>query len=278
MSVTRVFQEVPVVKSFDRSPASPELIVVMPAYNEQESVRKVVLEWFAELECWTDRFVFLAIDDGSLDGTHHALECLRDRLGPRFELLRHGNRGHGQSCLVGYRMACERGIPWVLQIDSDGQCDPQFFHRFWRDRSRYDVIYGHRWRRDDGVRRMIASMVLKATLAFSCRTWCRDANVPYRLMQTHRLLTVLDTIPQEFVLANVALAVQLRRHGWNEGCVPIRFRDRYAGTPSVRLGQFGCKARQLVQQLQALAPVGPQRVELHETRADHEAPPRRRVA
>jgi len=278
MSVARVFQEVPVVKSFDRSPASPELIVVMPAYNEQESLRKVVLEWFAELECWTDRFVFLAIDDGSRDDTRRVLERLREQLGPRFELLCHANRGHGQSCLVGYRMACERGIPWVLQIDSDGQCDPQFFHRFWRDRSRYDVIYGYRWRRDDGVRRMIASMVLKATLAFSCRTWCRDANVPYRLMQTHRLLTVLDTIPQEFVLANVALAVQLRRHGWNEGCVPIRFRDRYAGTPSVRLGQFGGKARQLVRQLQALAPVGPQRVVLHETRADHDAPPRRRVA
>jgi hypothetical protein len=97
-------------------------------------------------------------------------------------------------------------------------------------------------------------------------------------MQTHRLQAVLDTIPQEFVLANVALAVQLRRHGWNEGCVPIRFRDRYAGTPSVRLGQFGGKARQLVRQLQALAPVGPQRVVLHETRTDHDAPARRRVA
>jgi dolichol-phosphate mannosyltransferase len=194
MSVARVFQEVPVVKSFDRSPASPELIVVMPAYNEQESLRKVVLEWFAELECWTDRFVFLAIDDGSRDDTRRVLERLREQLGPRFELLCHANRGHGQSCLVGYRMACERGIPWVLQIDSDGQCDPQFFHRFWRDRSRYDVIYGYRWRRDDGVRRMIASMVLKATLAFSCRTWCRDANVPYRLMQTQRLLTVLDRV------------------------------------------------------------------------------------
>lgn len=278
MSTPRVFQEVSAVKNFDRSLGSPDLMVVMPAYNEQESVRKVVLEWFAELECWTDRFVLLAIDDGSSDGTRPALEGLRDRLGPRFEVLSHGNRGHGQSCLVGYRMACDRGIPWVLQIDSDGQCDPAFFHRFWRDRSRYDVIYGYRWRRDDGVRRMIASMALKATLAVSCRTWCRDANVPYRLMQTHRLPAVLDTIPRDFVLANVALAVQLRRQGWSEGCVPIRFRDRYAGTPSVRLGQFGGKARQLVEQLHALAPVEPHPAVVHETRAPADELPRRRAA
>ena len=266
------------MNSFDGSADVPDLMVVMPAYNERESVRKVVLEWFAELECWTERFVFLAIDDGSSDDTYDALARLRGRLGPRFELLRHANRGHGQSCLAGYRMACDRGIPWVLQIDSDGQCDPQFFHRFWRDRSRYEVIYGYRWRRDDGVRRMIASMVLKATLAVSCQTWCRDANVPYRLLQTRRLPAVLDTIPPEFVLANVALAVQLRRQGWSEGCVPILFRDRYAGTPSVRLGQFGGKARQLVRQLRALAPVGPHLVGPHHTRTDDEAPPRRRAA
>lgn len=237
------------------SPTPPELLVVMPAYNEQESVRKVVLEWFAEVECWTERFVFLAIDDGSRDGTRHVLQRLGDRLGTRFELLSHGNRGHGQSCLLGYRIACERGIPWVLQIDSDGQCDPASFHRFWRDRERHAVIYGYRWWRDDGFRRTIASVVLKLTLAAVCRTWCRDANVPYRLMQTAGLAAVLDTIPTDFMLANVALAVQLRRAGWQEGCVPIRFRDRYAGTPSVRLGQFGGKARQLVEQLRGLPSV-----------------------
>ena len=38
-----------------------ELMIVMPVYNEQASVRKVVMEWFQEVETWTERFVFLAI-------------------------------------------------------------------------------------------------------------------------------------------------------------------------------------------------------------------------
>lgn len=239
----------------DASSVSPELLVVMPVYDEQESVRKVVMEWFAELNCWTERFAFLAIDDGSRDGTRAVLERLSDQLGPRLEVMSHANRGHGQSCLAGYRIACERGIPWVLQIDSDGQCDPAYFHRFWRDRTRFDVIYGYRWWRDDGARRTLASIILKVTLAATCRTWCRDANVPYRLMQTAGLVDVLATIPADFSLANVALAVQLRRQAWHEGNVPIRFRDRYAGTPSVRLNQFGGKARQLVEQLRRLPAV-----------------------
>ena len=41
----------------------PELMVVVPVYNEQASVRKVVGEWFDELANWTDRFVLVAIND-----------------------------------------------------------------------------------------------------------------------------------------------------------------------------------------------------------------------
>ena len=38
----------------------PELLIVLPVYNEQASVRKVVIEWFQEVENWTEDFVFLA--------------------------------------------------------------------------------------------------------------------------------------------------------------------------------------------------------------------------
>ena len=32
----------------------PELAIILPVYNEQASVRKVVLEWFQEIENWTE--------------------------------------------------------------------------------------------------------------------------------------------------------------------------------------------------------------------------------
>lgn len=233
----------------------PELMVVMPVFNEQASVRKVVLEWFQEIENWTEDFVFLAINDGSTDGTLRLLERLRDQLGSRLEIINRPNRGHGQSCLEGYRTACARGIPWVMQIDSDGQCDPQYFFRLWRLREKAEVIYGYRFRRDDGWRRGLASVVLKAVLLVVARAYCIDANVPYRLMSTRRLREVLACIPDEFFLANVALAVLLRRARWKEAVVPIRFRERYGGEPSVTLGKFGGKAWELVGQLGQLKPL-----------------------
>ena len=42
---------------------APELAIIMPVCNEQASVRKVLTEWFHEIENWTESFVFLCIDD-----------------------------------------------------------------------------------------------------------------------------------------------------------------------------------------------------------------------
>jgi len=228
-------------------------MIILPVFNEQASVRKVVTEWFFEIENWTQDFVFLALNDGSTDGTLAVLEKLKEQLGARLEIVSHANRGHGQTCLAGYRQALTRGAQWVFQIDSDGQCDPQYFFRFWRKREKCDVIYGVRKTRDDGWRRVMASRVLRLVLAAACRVNCVDANVPYRLMRPAILKDALERIPDDFFLANVAIAALLRQNpSIREGRVPIRFRERYGGEPSVALGQFGLKASELVRQLRAL--------------------------
>lgn len=230
----------------------PDLLVVMPVYNEQASIRKVVQEWFEEIENWTERFVLFAIDDGSNDESLRILELLKEKLGDRLEIINRENRGHGESCIEGYRVACERGIPYVFQIDSDGQCDPQYFFKFWRDRGKYKVIYGKRVHRDDGIKRVLASTVLKVTLLFFGKVWCADANVPYRLMKTDGLTSILSKIPSNFFLKNVALAILLKRERWSENFVRINFRERYGGEPSVTLGKFGDKALELIVQLKKL--------------------------
>ncbi len=236
----------------------PELMVVMPVYNEEESIRMVVRDWFCELEKRTPDFVMLVIDDGSQDGTRAILAGLEDELGPRLEVLSRENRGHGQSCLQGYRIALERGIPFAFQIDSDGQCDPAYFKAFWESRERYDVIYGKR-KREDGVRRILASALLRLVLLACCRTNCLDPNVPYRLMRTRACGPAFQRIPADFFLANVALAVVLKRmKDIRHGTVRIRFRQRHGGEPSVPLGKFAGRALELVGQLRTIRRPQPQ--------------------
>ena len=229
---------------------APELLVVMPVYNEQTAVAQVVQEWFDALNAETVDFCFLAVNDGSTDGSLEALRGLGGRMGPSLEIIDQPNRGHGQCCLQGYAVAAARRVPYVFQIDSDGQCDPRYFASLWRLRREFDVIYGRRVRRDDGWRRTAASKVVRAFLLVLFGVNCVDANVPYRLMRSACLSRPLARIAPDFSLANIALAVLLRRDRTvREASVPIGFRQRAGGEPSVRLRGFGRKAVELYRQL-----------------------------
>lgn len=231
----------------------PELILVMPVYNEEASLKKVVTEWIEEIENWSDHFILLAINDGSKDHSFQILEKLKDRFGRRLEILNNSNQGHGQSCLIGYREAVKRHIPWIFQLDSDGQCSPEYFYRLWRERNKYDILYGLRKKRDDGVRRIVASKILRGFLFLFFCTWCPDANVPYRLMRTEKIAPFLKRIPATFFLANIALSLLLKKNKMiRHFYIPIRFRERYGGEPSVKFALFGKQAVRLYRDLKSI--------------------------
>lgn len=223
----------------------------MPVYNEEACVEQVVRAWFATLDRTVGNFIFLAINDGSTDATEESLTKLTSTLGNRLEILSHSNRGHGQTCIKGYVTALDREIPYLLQIDSDGQSDPVHFPEFWKLRDQFDVIYGKRARKD-GLRRVIASRILRLALKHYAKVDCIDANVPYRLMNGPACAEAIRSIPKTFDLANVALAVELRkRPNVRHGEVPIGFPPRLGGEPSVPFLKFAVKARALLNQLNA---------------------------
>lgn len=85
----------------------------------------------------------------------------------RIRIQRHDNRGHGQTCLEGYRLACDLSAEWVLQIDSDGQSDPKYFAEFWAKRHGHDVFYGKRVERVDGWKHILASMLVRVVVRSS---------------------------------------------------------------------------------------------------------------
>jgi dolichol-phosphate mannosyltransferase len=225
----------------------PELVVIVPVYNEEDAIVGVLREWHAELTQVVGNFELLVINDGSTDGTLSALGALS---WPELRVVTHRNRGHGQSCLVGYAEAARRGAAFVFQIDSDGQCDPAAFRKLWEVRQQAPAIYGRRTRRDDGLARNVITRVLRWSLKLARRTRLNDTNVPYRLYRAPLAAEAARAIPAGFDLANIALALRLESKGFLE--IPIHFRDRVGGHASVRFLGFARKARRLFRDLQAL--------------------------
>jgi glycosyltransferase involved in cell wall biosynthesis len=232
--------------------SKPKLLVILPVFNESESIRHVVNGWTAALDQTVGDYLILAINDGSTDDSSSILKELHLRYGDKLEMRSRENRGHGQSCMEGYLLAIERSIPHILQIDSDGQSDPCHLACFWEMRDSYDVIYGKR-KRFDGQLRIIASFVLRHLLRVCEGVDCVDANVPYRLMNTFTCAAAIRSIPSSISLANVALAVILKRdHKLRHGEIPVNFPPRHGGEPSVPLTKFLQKACELLTQLRRL--------------------------
>lgn len=225
------------------------LWAVMPAYNEEASVERVLAEWLPALGGLGAEARLVAVNDGSGDGTLALLRRAAE-IHPELEVVDQPNRGHGGACLAGYRRALAAGADWIFQLDADGQCDPRFLPALWAERSRHAAIFGFRARRDDGWTRWAISCAVRLAVLAGAGVWVPDANVPYRLIRRDALERALVGFPPDFHLANVLLAVRLRREGgirW----VPIGFRRRFGGSPSVRVGGFARQGARLVRQLRA---------------------------
>jgi glycosyltransferase involved in cell wall biosynthesis len=221
---------------------SPELILVVPVYNEKDAIVPVLTEWRAELArtVGSGKFGILVVDDGSTDETPTRLAALD---WPELRVHRHKNRGHGQSCLVGYIEADAMGAERIFQIDSDGQCDPAGFASVWGRRNNAPAIYGRRVTRDDGRARRIISAILRMSLKVARRTRLNDTNVPFRLYKAPLAAAAARRVPADFNLANIAMAILLEPEGFEE--VPIHFRDRIGGEATVRMWGFAPKALRL---------------------------------
>jgi dolichol-phosphate mannosyltransferase len=237
--------------------SAPQLAVVMPIYNEAASIGPVLRDWFSILSSLAPDFIFLAINDGSKDDTATILSSLRHELGSRLRIVNKQNSGHGSSCRHGYDMALGEGAAWILQIDSDGQCDPMFFPNFYQDRNRFDCVFGYRRTRGDGFGRLIVSRCSRALLWLTTATFLKDPNVPYRLIRARALRSALRSIPADFDLQNIALSVVLKREQeqrWKD--IPIHFRARTGGETSMhyrKIAKMGidclCAIRQITHAL-----------------------------
>ena len=216
-------------------------------YNEEAALRRVVEEWVPVLRAACENFVLCAINDGSTDSSLRILTDLSADF-PELEILNQSNSGHGRSCVLGYHTAVSRNAEWIFQIDSDGQCAPHYFPSLWDRRRKKRPVYGFRYKRDDGLKRVLISWALSLLVYTATGTWVRDANVPYRLMHASTVARRLALIPDDVSLSNVFLAT-LQEHYDGIDWVDIRFRNRRGGHSSLKLAALLRHALQLYTQL-----------------------------
>lgn len=180
-----------------------DLVLVMPVYNEEECILRVVGAWHDELQRLGIDFKMIVLDDGSRDGTATRLTALSGN--PRIEVISKENSGHGPTILKGYHMAVQQA-EWVFQSDSDDEMSPNNFDALWQQRAGYSALFGCRSGREQSSGRRLISGVSRLVVRLLFGRGIVDVNTPFRLMRSSVLTQLLARIPDNTFAPNVLIS------------------------------------------------------------------------
>ncbi|MGZ4130759.1 MAG: apolipoprotein N-acyltransferase, partial [Actinomycetota bacterium] len=216
-------------------PASPRTLVILPTYDERQTIERVL----ERLLALPEHVNVLVVDDGSPDGTGEAVRAVAERE-PRVELVeRPGKAGLASAYWLGFRRGLEEGYDLVVEMDSDLSHDPDELPRLLAAAAINDLVIGSRyipggsvtnWSRSRLALSKAGNRYARLLLGFELH----DATSGFRVYR-RRLLEhlVADPIRSDGYGFQIELAFRAWRDGFAVGEAPITFREREHGTSKI---------------------------------------------
>jgi glycosyltransferase involved in cell wall biosynthesis len=206
------------------------VLMVLPAWNEEESVALVVKEAHDALP----EGRVLVVDDGSTDGT---AEVAR-RAGASV-ISSPFNLGVGGAMRIGFRYARAHDYACLVQVDADGQHDPRDIERLVAvldDGSAPHIVIGARFSGTGDFAvpraRRVAMRLLAVYLSHVTGTGLTDVTSGFRAHNRSAIELFAQAYPADYLADTVESLVISTRAGGHVTQVPVAMRPRYAGAPS----------------------------------------------
>lgn len=215
-------------------------LVVLPTYNEAESIRGVL----ARIRVAVPDADVLVVDDASPDGTGAIADELAAADPGVSVLHRPGKAGLGAAYLAGFAIALERGYRFVVEIDADGSHDPAELPAMLAlaEREGADLVIGSRWVPGGAVvnwpwlRRAI-SRGGNAYARWMLRSRVQDLTAGFRVYRAAVLAGLDGTVVSSHGYCfQVELAWRLERAGGRILEHPIAFVERATGRSKMHAG------------------------------------------
>jgi dolichol-phosphate mannosyltransferase len=217
------------------SAEGPRTLVVLPTYNERETVVVAATGILAAVPTAD----VLVVDDNSPDGTAEAVAALAEGE-PRVRLIRRPRKlGLAGAYLAGFRVGLRDAYDVIVEMDADLSHQPSDLPRVVAGSKRYDLTIGSRYVRGGGV-----SNWSRARLALSrggnayARTVLglpvADATSGFRAFRRGALERLLsEPLTSEGYGFQIELVYRAWREGLSIGEVPITFREREHGASKI---------------------------------------------
>jgi glycosyltransferase involved in cell wall biosynthesis len=216
------------IKGLSPTPPSPSrCVVVVPAFNEVETVGAVVQS------IRRSGLDVVVVNDGSTDGTERAA-----REAGAVVLALPFNLGVGGALRCGFRWAVANGYDTAIQCDADGQHDASELHGLIASAERLDahLLVGSRFAGASGYKstwlRRIPMRLLSRVASRAAGTAMTDASSGFRVIREPLLSEFARSYPTHYLGDTFEVLVQAGRHGYRVYEVPSVMRERAGGTAS----------------------------------------------
>jgi glycosyltransferase involved in cell wall biosynthesis len=142
----------------------PALSVVVPLYNEEESVTQLAAQILAVVRPLGLGFELVLVDDGSKDNTAHLLSGLAAEIPELVAVLL--RRNYGQTAAMAAGFDASSGAV-IVTLDGDLQNDPADIPLLIQELDQgFDLVSGWRQQRQDGaIKRLLPSLIANRLIA-----------------------------------------------------------------------------------------------------------------
>ncbi|WP_427130217.1 glycosyltransferase family 2 protein [Pseudarthrobacter sp. S9] len=206
---------------------STRVLVIMPAWNEAESVGNTVREVLG----MGRPYDVLVVNDGSTDSTADIAKAAGATV-----LNLPFNLGVGGAMRAGFKYAQRLGYRRVIQVDADGQHDPRNIDEVLAGLEYADISIGARFadRGDYQVTgpRKWAMQLLAKVISGLAKTRLTDVTSGFRAANERAISQYLDHYPAEYLGDTIDSLVVAVRSGCKVTQIPVEMRPRQGGTPS----------------------------------------------
>jgi glycosyltransferase involved in cell wall biosynthesis len=204
------------------------LLIIIPAFNEEASIGRVI----GQVREAVPHADVVVINDGSTDAT----AAIAEKCGAVVLNLPH-NLGIGSAMQTGFMYARDNGYEIAIQVDGDGQHDPQEIPEIVAklSSSGADIVIGSRYIEDRGYitpwPRRMGIIILSAIISLIVRKRITDPTSGFRALNRRTIHFCAHDYPFDY--PEPESVVLFKQAGLKVHEVPVTMNPRYGGQSSI---------------------------------------------
>lgn len=205
-----------------------ELTLFLPTYNEEDNIKKTVLNSKKVMLQNAKKWEIIVVNDGSKDSTEKIADELH-KSDSRIKVITHKvNKGYGGSLKTGLYGSKYK---WISFIDSDGQFDFSEIDKFVtkQKETNADLVIGYYKKRQVSKLKIITSKMWELAVFILFGLHVRDIDCGFKLISKKVVEKIPKLESERGAFISSEFLIKARRAGFKIVEIPVTHYPRVAG-------------------------------------------------